>query len=146
RLHGGVEDRATALGPRQPAARTRRHAPHRTIVGMVDFAAEGLLDDLEGEARDARAKLLARLHREGVSLDDLRDAVADDTLVLLPAERLVGGIKRYTPRDVSEQSGVELEFLIRLRRAQGLPIPDADAPVFTDADVEGAKTARTFRE
>ncbi|HEY8638779.1 MAG TPA: adenylate cyclase regulatory domain-containing protein [Solirubrobacteraceae bacterium] len=113
---------------------------------MVDFAQEGLLDGLRGRARAARLRLLERLEGEGVSLDDLREAVTDDTLVLLPAERLVGGIKRYTPREVSEASGLELDLLIRLRRAQGLPIPDVDAPVFTEADIEGAKTARTFRE
>ena len=42
----------------------------------IDFEAEGLLDDLDGEAREARLDLLRRLAAEGVPLDDMREAVA----------------------------------------------------------------------
>jgi Adenylate cyclase regulatory domain len=41
----------------------------------VDFASEGLLDGPDGEPRAARLELLERLHAEGASLDELRDAV-----------------------------------------------------------------------
>ncbi len=50
----------------------------------VDFASEGLLDGLEGEARASRCELLERLSAEGASLDELRRAVEEDRLVLLP--------------------------------------------------------------
>nr|MBA3865518.1 adenylate/guanylate cyclase domain-containing protein [Solirubrobacterales bacterium] len=54
---------------------------------MIDFAAEGLLDDLEGEALTARLALLEQLERDGASVEELRDAVAAGRLALLPVER-----------------------------------------------------------
>ena len=113
---------------------------------MPDFAAEGLLEGLEGEARDARERLLAKLHGDGVPLDELRQAADDDRLVLLPAERLIGGDARYTGAEVAEKAGLEPEFLVALRRAQGLPVPEPAAAAYTDAELELARTARTFRE
>jgi len=112
----------------------------------VDFAAEGLLDGLEGDAREARERLLRRLHDDGVSLDELRQAVEEQRLILLPAERLIGGEARYTGREVAERTGLEPDFLMALRRAHSLPVPDPDAVAFTEADLEAAWTARTFQK
>jgi adenylate cyclase len=111
-----------------------------------DFAAEGLLDGLEGDARAARERLLTRLHENGASLDDLRAAIAEDRLVLMPAERLIGGEARYTGAEVAERAGLDEEFLAALRRAQGIPVPERGSRAYTDADLEAAHTARTFRE
>jgi adenylate cyclase len=111
-----------------------------------DFAAEGLLDGLEGDARTARERLLQRLYDEGVGLDELRAAAAEDRLVLLPAERLIGGAGRYTGREIAERVGLDDELLAALRRAQGVPVPDRDARVYTEADLEAAYTAKTFRD
>ena len=58
---------------------------------MIDFEAEGLLDGVEGEAREARRELLERLAGEGVPLEELREAVEGGRLVLLPVERAVAG-------------------------------------------------------
>lgn len=74
----------------------------------------------------------------------MRAAVADDTLFLLPAERLLGGRSRYTARQVSAEAGLDHDFLVALRRAQGLPVFDDEANVFTEADVDGARIAKTF--
>ena len=75
---GGVQ--AVARDPRdRRAQRRRRPAPRRrrrhAVSGrcawrsaMIDFEAEGLLDGLEGEAREARLELLERLAAEGVPL------------------------------------------------------------------------------
>jgi len=112
----------------------------------VDFAAEGLLDGLEGEARAARERLLERLHSDGATLDELRQAVEEERLVLLPAERLIGGGARYTGDEIAERVGLEPDFLKALRRSQGLPVPDYATPAFTEADLEAAWTARTFRD
>ena len=113
---------------------------------MPDFAAEGLLDGLEGEARTARERLLQRLVDEGVELNELRAAVSEDRLVLLPAERLIGGEARYTAWEIAERAGLDAEFLAALRRAQGLPMPDPDLRSYTEADLEAAYTAKTFRD
>lgn len=113
---------------------------------MVDFAAEGLLDGLEGQARAARARLLESLHADGVSMEELRTAVEEDALFLLPTERLLGGDTRYTRDEIAELSGVSSEFLTDLRRAQGLPVSAGNARELTEGDLEAARIVRTFRD
>src|SRR3954471_5361723 len=116
------------------------------LPGMgVDFAAEGLLDGLDGEERAARLELLERLEAEGATLDELRAAVADGLLVFLLAERLIDGPPRHTPRDVAREAGVPLERIEAMRRAHGLPVPDPDAVALTDLDVEAIRTVGVFR-
>jgi adenylate cyclase len=107
---------------------------------MIDFEAEGLLGGLEGEARKARLKLLEELSAEGASLEELREAVAGGRLTLLPVERaLAGDGPRYTPREVAEMAGVELELLQRFSAALGIPYPNSDERIATEADLEAAR-------
>lgn len=112
----------------------------------VDFAAEGLLDGLEGDERAARLELLERLEDEGATLDELRSAVDDGLLVFLLAERLVDGPPKHRLRDVAAAAGVPLDLLVTLRRANGLPVPDPDAVALTDLDVEAMRTVASFRD
>jgi adenylate cyclase len=112
----------------------------------IDFAAEGLLDGLEGEDRATRLELLEQLAADGISLDELRAATRDGRLLFVGAERMVGGVPRYSTREVSERAGVPAEFVMALRRANGLPVPDVDAVVCSEADVAGAILARQFLE
>lgn len=105
----------------------------------IDFAAEGLLDDLDGEAREARLGLLRQLSDEGVSLEELRDAVAAGHLTLLPVERAIAGDgPRYSAREVAEISGIDLDLLRRFRAALGVPYRDPDERIGTDADLQAA--------
>ncbi|HVX32568.1 MAG TPA: adenylate cyclase regulatory domain-containing protein [Solirubrobacterales bacterium] len=106
----------------------------------IDFAAAGLLDDLEGEAREGRLELLRQLSGEGVSLEELREAVAAGHLPLLPVERaLAGDGKRYSAREVAELSGIDLDLLRRFRAALGVPYgDDLDARVANEADLQAA--------
>jgi len=106
----------------------------------IDFAAEGLLDDLEGAEREARLALLKQLSAEGVTLAELRDAVANGHLTLLPVERAIAGDgPRYSAREVAEISGIDLELLRRFRAALGVPYgDDLDAPVANSADLDAA--------
>ena len=68
----------------------------------IDFAAAGLLDDLEGEARAARLALLEQLTEEGVTPVELREAVAAGHLSLLPVERAIAGDgPRYSANEVA---------------------------------------------
>jgi adenylate cyclase len=112
----------------------------------IDFAAEGLLDGLEGDARATRLELLEQLAADGISLDELRAATRDGRLLFVGAERMVSGIPRYSTREVAERGGVSPEFVMALRRANGLPVPDMDAVVCSEADVDGAVLARRFLE
>lgn len=113
----------------------------------IDFEAEGLLDGLEAEPRRARLELLEQLEREGCSLEELKEAVAAGRLTLLPVERtLAGEGPRYTAREVAEMAGVELEMLLRFRSALGVPVPDPDEHLGTEADVEAARAMKQFLE
>lgn len=116
------------------------------MADQVDFAAEGLLTGLTGAARDSRLALLERLLAEGVSLGELREAAAENRLLLLPAERAIGGSPRYSGNELAERSGLEPEFLARMRRAHGLPVPDPNERIYTEDDLEGAHTARNYRD
>ncbi|HWG07659.1 MAG TPA: adenylate cyclase regulatory domain-containing protein [Solirubrobacteraceae bacterium] len=112
----------------------------------IDFAAEGLLDGLDGEQREERLTLLRALAADGVPLADLRRSTAAGSIIYLPADRVIVGTERYTLREVSELSGIEEDFLIAARRAMGLPIPDSDEDVYTKAEVESAKLTRVARD
>ena len=110
---------------------------------MIDFEGEGLLKGTRGQAREARRQLLEELSDDGVPLDELRRAVAEDRLALVPVEHfLEGGERRYTLREISEEAGVDLELLLRLRQAIALPRPDPDERRGTEEDLEAARRMR----
>ena len=110
----------------------------------TDFEAEGLLDGVDDErARRARLELLQTLEEEGFSLEELRRAAAEDRLVLLPLERVLEGEgPRYTPEEVAERTGVDLEFQAEARRALGAPRPEPRERTLTQEDLELALRAK----
>lgn len=111
----------------------------------IDFEAEGLLDGLEDGARHDRLALLEQLALEGVSLEELREAVAAGRLTLLPVERSIAGDgPRYSPREIAQLSGADLELLQRASAALGLPYPDPDERILTDSDLEAARRTKAF--
>ncbi len=113
----------------------------------IDFEREGLLKGTRGKAREARLELLGELADDGTSLEDLRRAVEEDRLALLPVERVLEGEgRRYTSAEVAERAGVDEDLLRRNRLALGLPDPGPDEAAFTDEDVEAAKRIAALRE
>ena len=111
----------------------------------TDFEAEGLLEGLEGDAREARMRLLAELEGDGVPLEELKAAVEEDRIALLPVERVYDPPgERHTIKEVAEEAGVPVEALIRYQRALGLRVPDADERVAGEHLVEMAKLLRGF--
>jgi adenylate cyclase len=109
----------------------------------VDFEAEGLLEGLGGEEREARLRLLTELEAGGVTLDELRTAVDEGRLVLLPVERVLEGEgRRYSLNEVAERTGVPAEYLARQRQAIGLSVEDPDDEVVTDGDLAAAERIR----
>jgi adenylate cyclase len=112
----------------------------------IDFAAEGLLDGLDGQARDERATLLRQLAEEGVPLSELRRSTAAGSIVYLPADRVIVGSERYTAAEIAAMSDVDEEFLIAARRAMGLPIPEQDEAVYTAAELESARMIHVARD
>jgi adenylate cyclase len=113
----------------------------------LDFEAEGLLDGTEGAAREARLELLRELEEEGMSLEELRRAVDEGRLVLLPVERvLAGSTARYTREELAERSGVPVEFLQSQWRALGMPDPEEGERAFGESDLEAARRVKVLRD
>jgi adenylate cyclase len=110
----------------------------------MDFAAAGLLDGLQGEDRRAREQLLQRLSEEGVGLDELQAAVAEDRLALLPVERVLGG--RYTAAEIEQRTGLPAELMLHIRGLLGLPEPGEGDREFGEEDIAAAESQRLFLE
>ena len=94
---------------------------------QIDFAAEGLLDGLEGEQRAERLALLEQLAERRRAAAELRRTTAAGTVMFLPADRVIGGGERYTAaRGRRAAAASRCDFLLAARRAMGLPIPEPD--------------------
>src|ERR687888_243130 len=103
----------------------------------IDFEAEGLLRGTRGKAREARRELLEELAADGVPPEELRRAVEEDRLALLPVERLLEGKgERYTAAEVAKRAGMDVDLLPWLRQALGLPMPGPEEHAFTGDDVD----------
>ncbi len=110
----------------------------------IDFEAEGLLKGTRGRNREARLKLLTELAADGAEIEELRRAVAEDRLALLPVERLLeGGGRRYSAEEISALTGLDLEVLTRQRQALGLPVGDPGEPTYTEDDLDAARRVRS---
>ena len=117
------------------------------VEKMPDFEAEGLLEGLEGEAREARIRLLEYLIVSGIPLKAIKAEADEDRLALLPADLVLGRRRRsMTPREIADESGLSLEDFQRLIVAFGFPKPDPDQRSFGRDDLAAARRLRTFQE
>ncbi len=110
----------------------------------MDFAEAGLLEGLDGEECAARVRLLEGLIADGATLEELKQAAAEDRLALLPVERVLAG--EYTARDLERMTNVSATTLLRIRRSLGLPEAGADEKTFSEADIEAARSIQKFFE
>ena len=110
----------------------------------MDWESEGLLEGLEGDEREARRDLLDQLHDAGCAVDELRKAVEEDRIALLPVERELGGDYELTEPEVAERAEVDVEFLREQRRALGLPQVSSDEKMFNEDDVKAARELKGF--
>jgi adenylate cyclase len=131
--------------PKDPAPAPLPDDDRRDPGSVLAFAAEGLLDGLQGPQLSERLMLLRQLVGEGVPVEELRRHAAQGTLVFLAAERVIAGSERYTGAEVAERAGVEVGFLLAARRAMGLPVPAPDEPLYIEADVEAVRAANLAR-
>jgi adenylate cyclase len=79
-----------------------------------------------------------------VSLEDLKKAVAEDRLALIPTERVLGGDATLSARQIAEQTGLDDEFLRVVWQALGMPRNDLDDVAYTEDDLEPAKRLKQF--
>ena len=114
------------------------------MTGDVDFAAEGLLEGLEGAAREGRLALLRELHADGVALDELRAAVAEQRLALLPIERRLAAPAVHTAADVAQATGLDLDILAASSRAMGLPAAPPAERAYTEDDLAAARRLKAI--
>ncbi len=100
----------------------------------TDWAALGLLDGVAPEGHGARVRLLDRLLRGGYRIDELQAAAADGTLTALPTLLLLGGPSRLSARESAAKAGLDLGFVLDVRRANGVAVTDPDVPALSEAD------------
>ncbi len=113
----------------------------------IDFEAEGLLKGTRGRTREARRELLEQLAADGVPFEDLRRAVEEDRLALLPVERVLEGEGgRYTAGEIAERAGVPEDLIRANWLALGLSAPAPDERAFTDGDLEAVTRIAAMRE
>jgi adenylate cyclase len=112
----------------------------------IDFDAEGLLEGVRGEeAREARRELLRKLEDDGVPLEELRAAVQENRLVLLPVDRVLSGEgRRYTREELAEKVELDIDLLLRVWRALGQAEVPAGEPSFTEEDLRAAQAVKRF--
>lgn len=115
---------------------------HETRGQAADFEAEGLLEGLEPHDREARLDLLRQLAEAGVPLADMKRAVEEDRLAMLPIELVFTRECKYTLREALEHSGLDEGFIRRDLLALGLPYPAADERLYSDADLESFKAVK----
>jgi adenylate cyclase len=139
RTSGNRRSREGAMVADPPEAAPVSRLRHHTAM---DIAEEGLLDGLDGAEREARERLITWLLDDGFTLEDVRAAIAEDRLVLLPVERILGGT--FTAAEVEERTGLPQELLLRTHRGLGLPEAGPEDRVFGDADIEMARSTKRF--
>jgi adenylate cyclase len=110
-----------------------------------DFVEAGLLDGLGEDEREARLALLRELVDEGFSLEELKRAAEEDRLGLLPVDRVLTDEPRYTAKEVAELVEAPLDFLLAVRQAMGLALPDPNERIFSDEDLEAARIFAQLR-
>lgn len=112
-------------------------------IGEFDVEASGLLDGLEGSAREERAELIPWLLERGVTVAQIRDSYQP---MLLASRRILGEDgTMMSARQISAETGVDLDLLERIQRASGLAgVEDPDAAVHMRVDGESALYAKKF--
>lgn len=108
-----------------------------------DVESSGLLDGLDGDAREERAQLIPWLLEQGFTIDEIRASPAP---MLLPARRVLGDDGTYiSARQISDEAGLQVDQLMRFQRAAGLPdVHDPDAAVFMRPDGDTAVHIKRF--
>lgn len=111
-----------------------RDAPNRD-----ELIALGLLDPSSPDALD-RERLVKFLLARGATLEELERSRSLADLVNISIEQALRPGPRMTRREVSWRSNLDDDLLIRLRQAMGLPDPGPRTPMYTEADVQAARS------
>lgn len=107
--------------------------------------ASGLLDGLEGQTRVERAELVEWLLSRGFTTKQIGESFAP---MLMATRRAMGDDGTLvSARQISEESGLDLELLVRMMRAVGLPrVDDPDEITILQSDGRAFGSAEKFLE
>ena len=115
------------------------------VGSSIDFEAEGLLAGLDGEERESRVALLERLVDDGAGVEELRDAIDDGRLALLPLERMLAGRPALQlGGDLPSSPGSRSTSCKRQWRSIGLAVPNRDEIVMSKEDLAAANRMRAI--
>lgn len=116
------------------------------MVDVDEFAEDGLLDGLEGAAREERIALLRWLRDDyRMSREALRQSTHNGTIVLAASGRALGTGERYSAADVERRTGLDAVLWADLLRAAGLPAPlDTEAVQYGETHLEAARSIKRF--
>lgn len=103
---------------------------------------EEWLDGLDPAEREERRALLTRLIAQGFTAEELTRAIAEDRLVLLGIERVLGA--SYSAEEVQERTGIPTARLLRTHRLMGLPEAAPHERVFSEQDIAGVQAMKQF--
>ncbi len=109
------------------------------IPSDADLEAAGLLGDVNGAARTARERLIRELLQDGCTLDELKLAVDQQRLALLPAERFLRRGEVYTAEEIAERAGLPAAALRAQLAALGLPPADEGVACYGPGELELAE-------
>jgi adenylate cyclase len=80
-----------------------------------------------------------------VTLDEMQRAIEEDRLVFLLMDRELSGEPKYTAREVADEVGLTVEYLLGVRQAAGLALPDPDEKAYSRQDLELTRITAELR-
>lgn len=99
-----------------------------------EFQAAGLYDPTSPNAAE-RLELLEWLAGRGASLEQMVEAQRNDVLPSLAGDLFLRPGPHLSARDVAARAGVDVDYIMKLALAGGLPPKSPDDPVFNESDV-----------
>jgi adenylate cyclase len=99
------------------------------------WVAAGLLDPAAPDAEERR-ELLRFLTERGATVEEMTSFRDRDQLPSLAGELWRRDAPRITPEELARQAGIDVEGVLRVSAAAGLPNADPDEPTFRPEDVE----------
>jgi adenylate cyclase len=99
-----------------------------------DFEAAGLYDPSAPNAAE-RLALLEWLVARGVTREQMVEANAKNVLSSVASDLILRPGPYLSARDVAARAGVDVEYIMRLSLAAGLPPKSADDPIYDAGDV-----------
>jgi len=107
---------------------------------------ESLASGLDGDLHAGRIRLIDELRAAGHSYAELREAVEQDRLSVLPLEDVYRETAALTARDVATSCDMSIDEVLRIRGLLGLSTVSADEAAFDQATCDALLVLRAGRD